>query len=412
MPVWCRGLVKLAARTQGGGGWTHMPLVRPHGPERRLLPRLVESGARTDRRAYAETLPRITMSSLESADLLMMGTGAFTPLSGFMRRDDWERVLAEMSTADGVFWPIPITLSVDPVEAAGMRPGTDRALVDEESRDLLGILTVEETYTIDRRRECEKVFHTTDEAHPGVARVMAASATKVAGPVEVLSEGACRAQYPGLCLRPDETRAEFAARGWERVAAFQTRNPMHRSHEYLAKLALEVSDGLFIHQVLGRLKPGDIPAPVRVAAIAAVVEHYFVPGTVVVGGYPLDMRYAGPREALLHAVFRQNFGCSHLIIGRDHAGVGSYYGPFDAQKIFREIPADALEIQPLRVGETFYCQVCDGMATTRTCPHGAAERITISGTRLREMLRRDEAVPEHFSRPEVLALLREYYRQT
>ena len=227
--------------------------------------------------------------------------------------------------------------------------------------------------------------------------------------MRALSEGHFPETYAGLYFRPAETRAMFLEKGWSNVAAFQTRNPMHRSHEHLAKIAIEVCDGLLIHQVLGALKPGDIPAEVRVAAIDALTKNYFVSGTVLQAGYPIEMRYAGPREALLHAVFRQNFGCSHLVVGRDHAGVGDYYGPYDAHHIFDTLPEGSLKTQPLKIDITFYCHKCNGMATGKTCPHTAADRLAISGTRLREMFASGESIPPEFSRPEVVAVLREYY---
>jgi sulfate adenylyltransferase len=229
------------------------------------------------------------------------------------------------------------------------------------------------------------------------------------GPVVALSEGHYPDTYKGLYRRPAETRAMFEAKGWSKVAAFQTRNPMHRSHEHLAKIALEICDGLLIHQVLGALKAGDIPADVRVKAIDALVKNYFVPDTVIQAGCPIEMRYAGPREALLHALFRQNFGCTHLVIGRDHAGVGSYYGPHDSQHIFDTLPPGSLEIQPLKIDVTFFCYRCKGMATAKTCPHDDEDRLTISGTRLRDMFAKREAIPEEFSRKEVIAILQAYY---
>jgi sulfate adenylyltransferase len=231
----------------------------------------------------------------------------------------------------------------------------------------------------------------------------------LAGPVTLVSEGPYPVLFERLFLRPAESRALFAEKGWSRVAAFQTRNPMHRSHEHLAKIAVEVTDGVFIHQVLGKLKPGDIPAEVRVEAIDAMIDHYFVPGTAVQAGYPIEMRYAGPREALLHALIRQNFGCSHLLVGRDHAGVGDYYGPFDAQNIFDELSDGALETQALKVGETFYCERCHGMATDKTCPHGPDDRVSISGTQQRAMLAAGDDIPPEFSRPEVVVILKAFY---
>jgi len=242
-----------------------------------------------------------------------------------------------------------------------------------------------------------------------VQMVMAQGDVNLAGPVKVLSQGDFPDEYPGLFLTPAETRALFQEKGWSTVAAFQTRNPMHRSHEYLAKIAIETCDGVLVHSLLGKLKPGDIPAEVRTKAIGTLVENYFVPDTVVQAGYPLDMRYAGPREALLHEVFRQNYGCSHLIVGRDHAGVGDYYGPFDAQHIFDEIPDGSLETRPLKIDWTFWCDRCEGMASMRTCPHEAKDRLLLSGSKLRKLLSEGDEVPEHFSRPEVLAILREYY---
>jgi sulfate adenylyltransferase len=239
--------------------------------------------------------------------------------------------------------------------------------------------------------------------------VMGQADVNLAGTVKVWSEGSFPKDYPGVYLRPDETRKIFEQKGWSTIAAMQLRNPMHRSHEYLCKIAIEICDGVLIHQLLGKLKAGDIPAEVRVEAINTLVEHYFVKDTAVQCGYPLDMRYAGPREALFHALFRQNFGCSHLIVGRDHAGVGEYYGPFDAQKIFDTIPADALETKPLKIDWTFYCHKCDGMASMRTCCHGKDDRLMLSGTMLRKMLSENMEVPDHFSRVEVLKVLRKYY---
>jgi sulfate adenylyltransferase len=386
-----------------------MRLVRPHGAARRLEVLLAPPREREAEIARAASLRRLPMSSRETSDLLMLGIGAFTPLRGFMGAADWRRVCDEMCLADGTFWPIPITLSATEELASGIRAGEQVALVDGESGELMGTLTVEEKYRIDRLHECREVFRTVDPKHPGVAKVMEQGEVNLAGRVRVLGEGHFPERYADIYLRPHQTRGLFESRGWSTVAAFQTRNPMHRAHEYLAKVAIEVCDGLLIHQLLGRLKAGDIPAEVRVRCIDALVEGYFVPGTCVQAGYPMEMRYAGPREALLHAVFRQNYGCSHLVVGRDHAGVGDYYGPLDAQRIFDEIPGDALELRPLKIDWTFFCSGCDGMASARTCPHGPEQRLLISGTRVREMLASGEAVDEHFSRPEVLEILREYY---
>ena len=382
-------------------------LVPPHGGGR-LKPLLLPEADRPEARERAATLKTVRLSSREVSDLLMLGMGAYTPLAGFMGEADWRGCCLDMKTADGLFWPVPITLSCDHDTADAIAVGEDVALADQAG-SLLGVLGVQEKYAIDRALESDRVFGTTDEGHPGVRKVMEQGAVNLAGAVTALSEGHYPETYAGLYLRPAETRAMFADRGWSTVAAFQTRNPMHRSHEYLAKIAVEICDGLLIHQVLGALKPGDIPADVRVRAIEALVANYFVPGTAIQAGYPIEMRYAGPREALLHAVFRQNFGCSHLVVGRDHAGVGNYYGPFDAHRVFDEIDAGSIAIQPLRIDVTFYCYKCVGMATGRTCPHGDGDRLTVSGTRLREMFANREPVPAEFSRPEVLEVLQAYY---
>ncbi len=386
-----------------------MALVNPHGKEKKLKPLLVEGDERKELLEKAKSLTQVRMTSRETGDLIMLGIGGFTPLEGFMGYDDWKGVCDEMKMSDGTFWPIPITLSTNKGQADSIKEGEDVALVDEESGEVMGIMTVTEKYTIDKEHECKQVFKTTDTEHPGVAKVMAQEEVNLAGPVKVLSEGMFPEKFKGIYMRPAETRKAFEEKGWSTVAAFQTRNPMHRSHEYLTKIAIEICDGVFIHMLLGKLKPGDIPAEVRQRAIDTLIENYYVKDTIMVGGYPLDMRYAGPREALLHAVFRQNYGCSHLIVGRDHAGVGDYYGPFDAQKIFDEIPADALETKPLKIDWTFYCYKCDGMASMKTCPHSKEDRLILSGTKLRKMLSEGEDVPDKFSRPEVIEILKEYY---
>ena len=383
-------------------------LVPPHGGGP-LKPLLLPRAERAEELKRAERLTRVPLTSREVSDLFMLAMGAYTPLGGFMGEADWRGCCTEMKTSDGLFWPIPITLSCTEELADSIGIGDEVALVDGASGDILAVQTVTEKYAIDRELECREVFRTTDSAHPGVQKVMEQPAVNLAGPVMALSEGHFPETYKGLYYRPAETRAMFEANGWSKVAAFQTRNPMHRSHEYLAKIAIEICDGVLVHQVLGALKPGDIPAEVRVKAIEALVDGYFVPGTVIQAGYPIEMRYAGPREALLHAVFRQNFGCSHLVVGRDHAGVGSYYGPFDAHHIFDTLPAGSMETQPLKIDVTFYCHKCDGMATGKTCPHDDADRLAISGTRLREMFANHEPVPAEFSRPEVVSVLQAYY---
>jgi sulfate adenylyltransferase len=379
-------------------------LISPHGSnELKIL--LLEGKEREEELKRAKELPRVVMSSRETGDLIMLGIGGFTPLEGFMSQADWKGVCSDMKMSNGVFWPIPITLSHD----EKLSPGTEIALISGETDEIMGTMTVTESYQIDKKFECKNVFGTDDEEHPGVKMVMAQKDWNIAGPVKVVSESYFPTEFKGIYQRPAESRKVFEEKGWKTIAALQLRNPMHRSHEYLAKIAIEVSDGLFIHQLVGKLKPGDIPADVRVNCINTLVENYFVKDRVVTGGYPLDMRYAGPREGLLHAVFRQNFGCTHMIIGRDHAGVGDYYGPFDAQNIFHELWEGALECKMLPIDWTFWCYKCGGMASMKTCPHGKEDRLFLSGTALRKALSEGGDVPAEFSRPEVLTILREYY---
>ncbi len=383
-------------------------LVKPHGGGA-LKPLLLKGPALEAERRHAASLPKLTVSSREKGDLLMLGIGGFTPLDGFMGHDDWRGACDNYTLANGLFWPIPITLSATRQDADSVKVGGEIALADPDNGEILATMRVTEKYTIDKPHECKAVFRTTDAEHPGVRMVMEQGEVNLAGPVKVLSQGGFPEKYGAMYMTPAQTRAVFDANGWTTVAAFQTRNPMHRSHEYLAKVAIEVCDGVLVHSLLGNLKPGDIPADVRTQAIAVLIDKYFVSKTVVQSGYPLDMRYAGPREALLHALFRQNYGCSHQIIGRDHAGVGSYYGPFDAHHIFDEIPRGALETQPLKIDWTFWCYQCGGMASAKTCPHDEKDRLLVSGTKLRKWLSDGDEVPAEFSRPEVLEVLRAYY---
>jgi len=385
-----------------------MSLVEPHGGHG-LLELLLEGDALAAELARAASLPKVRVSSREKGDIIMLGIGGFTPLEGFMSHADWIGICDGMKMANGLFWPIPITLSTDAATAGSIKIGGDIALTDPDNGDVLATMRVTEKYTIDKAHECATVFKTTDAKHPGVKLVMEQGDINLAGPIKVLSRGDFPEKYGDLFMSPRQTREQFEALGWSRVAAFQTRNPMHRSHEYLAKIAIETCDGVLIHSLLGHLKPGDIPAEVRAKAIGTLTENYFVKKTVIQAGYPLDMRYAGPREALLHALFRQNYGCSHQIVGRDHAGVGSYYGPFDAHHIFDTIPEDALQTKPLKIDIAFWCYKCGGMASGRTCPHTDADRLQVSGTQLRKSLSEGSDVPAEFSRPEVLAILRDYY---
>lgn len=382
--------------------------IPPHGHS--LQPRLVTGAALQQEIASAGAMPIVRISSRETSDLIMLAIGAFSPLDGFMRKQDYLQVVETMHLANGTLWPIPITLSASSKQAESIRLGDQIALVDDESGELIATMTVEEKYSYNKELEAKKIFRTTDAMHPGVAKLYKQHDVLLGGPVNVLSEGPYPDWYGSHYARPLETRALFQAHGWETVAAFQTRNPIHRSHEYCTKIALELCDGLFIHPLVGKLKDDDIPADVRMQCYQVLLDNYYPPERTLMRVYPMEMRYAGPREALLHAVIRQNFGCTHLIVGRDHAGVGSYYGPFDAQKIFDEINPDELYIKPLKIDWTFWCYRCGAMASTKTCPHPKEDRLLISGTRLREMLVKNEPIAEEFSRAEVLALLRAYYQ--
>lgn len=385
-----------------------MALVNPHGGGG-LKPLLLEGSALKSEVERSKKLTQVKVSSREKGDIIMLGIGGFTPLNGFMTHADWAGVCDGMKLASGLFWPIPITLSVDKSVADNLKTGQEVALIDPENGEALATMMINEKYSIDKAHECAMVFKTTDPKHPGVKMVMEQGDVNLAGPIKVLSQGGFPEKYPELFKTPAQTREIFSKMGWSKIACFQTRNPMHRSHEYLAKIAIEVCDGVLIHSLLGNLKPGDIPAEVRAKAIGTLTEKYFVQKTVVQAGYPLDMRYAGPREALLHAVFRQNYGCSHQIVGRDHAGVGSYYGPFDAHAIFDQVPKGALETEPLKIDISFWCYKCGGMASAKTCPHTDDDRLQVSGTQLRKALSEGAEVPAEFSRPEVLKILKEYY---
>ncbi len=407
-----------------------MALLPPHGGKG-LVCCLLQGAELEAEQKKAASLPQLEISARAKGDLIMMGIGGFSPLDGFMTKADWKSVCEKFTLADGTFWPVPVTLDVDD---ENVKAGDEVALV----RDGITYATmkISEKYEMteeDKKWECYQVFKgagedsaddkfwaTALEDHPGVKMVMAQKKYNLAGTVKVLSEGDYRDRFPGVYMTPAEARATFEKKGWSRVAALQLRNPMHRSHEYLAKIAMEVCDGVFIHSLVGNLKPGDIPAEVRIKCIQTLIDNYFVDANVVQGGYPLDMRYAGPREGLLHATFRQNYGISDMIIGRDHAGVGDFYGMFEGQEIFDRIPyqteeekskagGKALLCRPLKIDWTFYCHKCDGMASMRTCPHTKEDRVILSGTKLRKALSEKADVPDHFGREEVLVILREYY---
>lgn len=403
-------------------------LIPPHGGKG-LTCCLLDGDALAAEKKKAESLKKVVISPRVKGDLIMIGIGGFSPLTGFMTKADWKGVCDNFLMADGTFWPVPVTLDASKEDVDAIKEGDEIALYDPEGDEMIATMQVTEKYEMtetDKKYECEKIFmgegtptpeefwKVAEEDHPGVRMVMNQKAFNLAGPVKVLTESEYPTRYAGIYMRPEESRKIFEERGWREVAALQLRNPMHRSHEYLCKIAVEVCDGVYIHSLVGNLKPGDIPAETRVKCIDALVKNYFVEGNVVQGGYPLDMRYAGPREGLLHATFRQNYGCSRMIIGRDHAGVGDFYGMFEAQTIFDKIPkpeepGKALLCTPLKIDWTFYCYKCDGMASMRTCPHTKEDRVILSGTMLRKGLSEDTPIPDHFGRDEVLDILREYY---
>ncbi len=383
-------------------------LVAPHGGT--LLPLMIAEGAA---REYALTearrMRKVGLSSQALSDVVMFGMGAFSPLTGFLKQEDYLNVLNESHLANGTLWPIPITLPVSNETAASIAINEQVALFNPDASEIVGTMVVEETYTYDKKLEARQVFRTEDERHPAVANLCRQGEAYLAGAVQVFSEAGYRDRFPEFAT-PKETRRIFSGRGWKTVAAFQTRNPMHRSHEYLTKLAMEICDGILIHPLVGRLKTGDVPAEVRMETYRALLDNYYPKNRVALKVYPLEMRYGGPKEAILHAIIRQNFGCSHLIVGRDHAGVGNYYGAFDAQLIFDELEPGDLHIRPLKLDTAFWCRRCGAVASQRTCPHGEEDHLTVSGTELRRLLRVGEHPPEELMRPEVADILATYYQ--
>jgi len=369
-------------------------LIAPHGGA--LVDR---TGERPD---GLESLEAVTLTPREVSDLDMIAVGALSPLEGFMGREDYERVIEDMHLASGLPWSLPVCLAVDSAPA-----GDVAALVDEAGR-ALGTIEVEDTFSYDKEREAELCFRTTEDAHPGVARLYAQKPLYVSGRVTVFERAV--PQFPELARDPAETRAAFAERGWKRVVGFQTRNPIHRAHEYLTKCALETVDGLLIHPLVGETKSDDVPAAVRVEAYRVLLDGYYPQDRVVVSAFPAAMRYAGPREAIWHAICRKNWGCSHFIVGRDHAGVGSYYGSYDAQMIFDEFEPHELCVEPMFFEHSFWCKACGQMASPKTCPHEGDDRVFLSGTQVREMLGEGELPPEEFTRPEVAQVLIDAYR--
>lgn len=379
-------------------------LVPPHGGAlRELLTTGEEAGALA---AQASELPELRLGARQVTDLELLSVGALSPLGGFMDEADYRAVIEGMCLADGTVWSVPITLPVTAEQAAGLA-GKQIALAAEDGT-LLAVMDAGEAYSYDREREAEKVYRTADPSHPGVEAVNEQADMLLGGPVRAFALPP-DPEFPEHRLTPAQTRAAFAERGWRTVVGFQTRNPVHRAHEYLTKVALEVVDGLLLHPLVGETKEGDIPADVRMECYQVLLDGYYAQDRVLLSVLPASMRYAGPREAIFHAIMRQNYGCSHFIVGRDHAGVGDYYGTYDAQEIFDQLEPGALAIQPLKFEHSFYCVTCENMASSHTCPHGNDVHVFLSGTRVRQMLEAGEHPPAEFTRPEVAAVLVEAY---
>ncbi|MBO2520798.1 MAG: sulfate adenylyltransferase [Firmicutes bacterium] len=382
--------------------WLPARAAAPHGGE--LVERIPPPDRLADLKAKAASLPTLSVDRRVLSDLRMLGMGAYSPLTGFMGRADYHRVVHEMRLASGLVWPLPVTLPVSGDDAARLRGCGQVALAYRGRR--VAVVDVEEVYRPDKNEEAFQVYGTTDTRHPGVQALLEQGDWYVAGPVTVLDlaleeEGDLAPYF----LWPRQTRRLFRERGWRTVVAFQTRNPIHRAHEYLQKCALEMVDGLLIHPLAGATKEDDLDAPTRFRCYLRLIDGYFPKERVLLAAFPASMRYAGPREAVFHALCRKNYGCTHFIVGRDHAGVGSFYGTFDAQRIFDRFTPEELGIIPLKFDHAFYCRACGGMATARTCPHGSGSRVALSGTRVRELLRRGERLPEEFTRPEVAEVL-------
>ncbi|NLF01479.1 MAG: sulfate adenylyltransferase [Anaerolineales bacterium] len=381
--------------------------IRPHGGV--LVDRVLRGEVREAVQERAEHMLRIPLDPMALSDLELIATGALSPLTGFMGRVDYDRCVQDMRLANGLVWGVPVTLAAPDELAARITEGQEVALCEGDR--VLAVMEVAEKFSNDREtkeREAREVYRTTDEAHPGVARLYANHETFLGGDVWLVEwPSAVRAEFPELRHTPAESRRIFARRGWQTVVGFQTRNPIHRAHEYIQKTALEIVDGLFVHPLVGETKSDDIPADVRIASYEAILRDYYPADRVVLGVFPAAMRYAGPREAIFHALARKNYGCTHFIVGRDHAGVGKYYGTYDAQRIFDEFTADEIGIVPLKFEHAFYCKKCGAVVSSKTCPHGKEDHVFLSGTQVRQMLERGETLPEEFTRPEVARVLAE-----
>jgi sulfate adenylyltransferase len=376
-------------------------LIAPHGGE--LKNQLVEGDAAKKLAEEAKSLPQLRLSIRSISDLEMIAVGAFSPLTGFLTKPDYDSVVKDMHLAGGLPWSLPITLSASKDDARGFE-GKQVALADDETGQLMAVMDVQQAFDYDKQNEASLVYRTTEEAHPGVAAVYQQQEMLIGGPIRVFN----RPQYSLFLSHrrdPKETRAVFAEKGWKTIVGFQTRNPVHRAHEYIQKCALETVDALLLHPLVGATKDDDIPADVRMACYEALLEGYYPRDRVLLSVFPAAMRYSGPREAIFHALVRKNYGCSHFIVGRDHAGVGSYYGTYDAQQIFKEFDPSELDITPMFFENSFFCRQCGSMGTAKTCPHSNDNHVSLSGTRVREMLAEGEEPPVEFSRPEVARIL-------
>src|SRR6266849_6191408 len=381
-------------------------LIAPHGGE--LVVNMAGEAERTELQERAKGLPQVVVGSRQLADLEMLAIGAYSPLGGFMKRADYLGVVDNMHLENGLPWSVPITLSVNSEQAGSLKVGSQIALINEHGT-LQAVMLVEEKYTYDKQHEASKVYRTTEEAHPGVKVVYQQGDVLLGGPVRVVALP--NQAFAAYRLTTVQSRQQFTERGWKRVVSFQTRNPVHRAHEYIQKCALETVDGLYLHPLVGDTKGDDIPVDVRMRCYEVLLENYYPSDRVILGVLPAAMRYAGPREAIFHALMRKNYGCSHFIVGRDHAGVGNYYGTYDAHYIFAEFDPAKLGITPMFFDHTFFCRACDSMASAKTCPHGSEQHVTLSGTRVRQMLQAGEIPPREFSRPEVAKVLIEAMRQ-
>jgi sulfate adenylyltransferase len=380
--------------------------IKPHGGT--LINRLLAGDAREEALQRARGLERIILSDLNLADLEMIATGGLSPLTGYMQRDDYESVVHHLHLANGLPWTIPVTLAISSEQAAHIQIGQSVALVERIDHDehILAVLDVADKFTYNREVEAEKVYRTTEEAHPGVARLYKQGEVLLGGPISVIQLPArAHQEFADLRYTPEQSRKIFAERGWRRIVGFQTRNPIHRAHEYIQKTALEIVDGLLLHPLVGETKSDDVPADVRVESYRTILDAYYPADRVLLGVFPAAMRYAGPREAIFHAIARKNYGCTHFIVGRDHAGVGKYYGTYDAHLIFDEFTPEEMGITPLFFEHTFYCKACGAVVSLKTCPHDKSQHVVLSGTQVRELLARGELLPEEFTRPEVSRVL-------